>query len=52
MGARPDIRVPRSMGEVNLNYSKNRELAGKFIDFLVSEEGRDIYEEYGGTHNL
>ncbi|MFH1626048.1 MAG: extracellular solute-binding protein, partial [Pseudomonadota bacterium] len=47
-----EFQVFRSTGVAILNYSKNRELAGKFIDFLVSEEGRDIYEEYGWTHYL
>jgi len=47
-----DLQVFRSTGVAVLNYSKNRELAGKFIDFLVSEEGRKVYEEYGWTHNL
>ena len=45
-----ELQVFRSTGVGVLDYSKSRELAGKFIDFLVSEEGRDIYEEYGWTH--
>jgi molybdate transport system substrate-binding protein len=47
-----EVQVFRSTGVAVLDYSKSRELAGKFIDFLVSEEGRKIYEEYGWTHNL
>ena len=46
------FQVFRSTGVAALNYSKNRERAGSFIDFLVSDEGRDIYEEYGWTHKL
>jgi molybdate transport system substrate-binding protein len=47
-----EVQVFRSTGVAALDYSKSRELAGKFIDFLVSEEGRKVYEEYGWTHNL
>jgi ABC-type molybdate transport system substrate-binding protein len=31
-------------------FSKNKELAEKFIAFLVSEKGKKIYEEYGWHH--
>jgi len=33
-----------------VTFSKNKELAKKFIAFLVSEEGKKIYEEYGWHH--
>ncbi len=45
-----DLQVFRSTGVAILNYSEERELAARFIDFLVSEEGKRIYEEYGWTH--
>lgn len=45
-----NLRVLRSTGAGILSYSRKRRLAGRFIDFLVSEEGKRIYEEYGWTH--
>ena len=45
-----ELQVFRSTGVGILNYSNQRQLASKFIDFLVSEEGRDIYKDYGWTH--
>jgi ABC-type molybdate transport system substrate-binding protein len=33
-----------------ISCSKNEELAKKFIDFLVSEKGKKIYEDYGWHH--
>ncbi len=47
-----ELQVLRSTGVAILNYSKRRRIASKFIDFLLSEEGREVYEEYGWTHNL
>ena len=45
-----ELQVFRSTGVAILNYSRKRQLAGKFIDFLVSKEGKDIYKEFGWTH--
>lgn len=45
-----NLKVLRSTGVGVLNYSKKKQLAGRFIDFLVSEEGKRIYKEYGWTH--
>jgi molybdate transport system substrate-binding protein len=45
-----DLEVHRSTAIGVITFSKNKELAKKFIDFLVSEKGRKIYEEYGWHH--
>ncbi len=45
-----DLQVHRSTAIGLITCSKNKELAKKFIDFLVSEEGKKIYEEYGWHH--
>jgi len=42
-----DLRVNRSTGIGVITFSKNKELAKKFVDFLVSDSGKRIYEEYG-----
>ena len=33
-----------------ITFSENRELAGKFIDFLVSDAGKKVYRELGWHH--
>jgi accessory colonization factor AcfC len=45
-----DLQVHRSTAIGIISYSTNKELAKKFIDFLVSEKGKKIYEEYGWHH--
>ena len=45
-----DLQVHRSTAIGVITFSKNKELAKKFIDFLVSEKGKKIYEEYGWHH--
>jgi molybdate transport system substrate-binding protein len=45
-----DLQVHRSTAIGVIAFTKNKELAKKFIDFLVSEEGKKIYEEYGWHH--
>jgi molybdate transport system substrate-binding protein len=45
-----DLQVHRSTAMGVIAFSKNKELAKKFIDFLVSEKGKKIYEEYGWHH--
>jgi accessory colonization factor AcfC len=45
-----DLQVHRSTAIGVITFSKNKELAKKFIDFLVSEKGKKIYEEYGWRH--
>ena len=42
-----DLQVHRSTAIGVITFSKNKELAKKFIDFLTSEKGKKIYEEYG-----
>jgi len=45
-----DLQVHRSTAIGVIAFSKNKELAKKFIGFLVSEKGKKIYEEYGWHH--
>jgi len=45
-----DLQVHRSTAIGVITFSKNKELAKKFIDFLLSEKGKKIYEEYGWHH--
>ena len=45
-----DLQVRRSTAIGVITFSKNKELAKRFIDFLTSEEGKRIYEEYGWRH--
>jgi molybdate transport system substrate-binding protein len=45
-----DLQVHRNTAIGVITFSKNKELAKKFIGFLVSEEGKKIYEEYGWHH--
>jgi molybdate transport system substrate-binding protein len=45
-----DLQVHRTTAIGVITYSTNKELAKKFIDFLVSEKGKKIYEEYGWHH--
>jgi accessory colonization factor AcfC len=42
-----DLQVYRSTAIGVITFSKSKELAKKFVDFLVSEAGKRIYEEYG-----
>jgi molybdate transport system substrate-binding protein len=44
------LQVRRSTAIGVITFSKNRELAEKFIDFLVSGKGKRIYENYGWHH--
>jgi accessory colonization factor AcfC len=45
-----DLQVHRSTAIGVITYSTNKELAKEFIDFLMSERGKRIYEEYGWYH--
>jgi accessory colonization factor AcfC len=45
-----DLQVHRTTAIGVITFSKNKELAKKFIEFLVSEKGRKIYEEFGWHH--
>lgn len=46
-----DLQVHRSTAIGVITFSKNKDLAKKFIDFLVSDSGKKIYEEYGWHHS-
>jgi len=45
-----DLQVHRSTAIGIITFSRNKDLAKKFIDFLVSDTGKKIYEEYGWHH--
>jgi len=45
-----DLQVHRGTAIGVVTFSKNKELAKKFINFLTSERGKKIYEEYGWHH--
>lgn len=45
-----DLQVQRSTAIGVIAFSKNKDLAKEFIDFLVSDNGEKIYEEYGWHH--
>ena len=47
-----ELQVYRSTGVAIVKFSRNKELAKKFIDFLVSETGKKIYIEYGWNHPI
>jgi molybdate transport system substrate-binding protein len=47
IGLPKDLQVHRSTAIGVVAFSKNKEIAEKFIGFLVSEKGKQIYEEYG-----
>jgi len=47
-----ELQVYRSTGVAVAKFSKNKELAKKFVDFLVSESGKKIYREYGWYHAI
>ena len=42
-----DLQVHRSTAIGVIAFSKNKELAKKFIGFLVSEKGKRVYDEFG-----
>ena len=47
-----ELQVYRSTSVAVVKFSKNKELAEKFIDFLVSESGKKIYRDYGWYHAI
>lgn len=42
-----DLEVYRSTGVSVITFSNKKELAKKFVEFLVSDEGIRIYKEFG-----
>lgn len=47
-----DLQVYRSTGVAIVEYSEDKDLAGKFINFLTSKEGKKIYSDYGWIHSI
>ncbi len=47
-----ELQVYRSTGVAVVKFSKNQELAKRFIDFLMSKDGKKIYREYGWYHSI
>jgi molybdate transport system substrate-binding protein len=45
-----DLQIHRSTAIGVITFSKNKELAKKFVDFLVSKKGKKIYEKNGWHH--
>jgi molybdate transport system substrate-binding protein len=45
-----DLQVHRSTAIGVVTFSKNKDLAKKLIDFLVSDSGKKIYQKYGWHH--
>jgi len=45
-----ELQVYRSTAVGITKFSKRTELANKFIEFLISESGKKIYEEFGWHH--
>ena len=46
----PYLQVYRSTVVAIVSYTKNPELAKKFIDFLVTDEVKKIYSDYKWIH--
>jgi len=46
-----DLQVFRSTVAQVITYTRDAELSKRFIDFLVSPEGRRIYSENGWLHD-
>jgi len=44
------LQVFRSTAIGRVSYTKERAMAQEFVDFLVSDEGREIYADYGWIH--
>ena len=47
-----DLQVFRSTGIAVIGFSKNKETAKEFIDFVISKNGKKTYQEYGWHHTL
>ncbi len=45
-----DLQVYRSTGISVVEFTKNKETATEFINFVVSEDGKKIYREFGWYH--
>jgi len=47
-----DLQVYRSTAAQVITYTQDQKLSGKLIDFLVSPEGRAIYNKHGWLHSV
>lgn len=47
-----DLQVFRSTGIAVIQFSKEKEAAKQFIDYITSEKGKKIYRSYGWTHEV
>lgn len=47
-----ELQVFRSTGIAVIQFSKNKETAKQFIDYVTSEAGKKIYRSYGWIHGV
>jgi len=47
-----ELQVFRSTGIAVIQFSKNKDTARKFIDYVTLEEGKKIYRSYGWIHGV
>ncbi len=47
-----ELQIYRSTGVAVVKFAKDKELAKKFVGFLLSESGKRIYREYGWSHTI
>jgi len=47
-----ELQVLRSTGIAVIRFSKNKETAINFVDYVTSEEGKKIYKSYGWIHTI
>jgi molybdate transport system substrate-binding protein len=47
----PELQIHRSTVAGMISYTSNTELSRKLIDFLTSNEARNIYSDYGWFHS-
>lgn len=45
------VAKPQALLLIQLSFSKNPALAGKFIDFVASPEGQAVFRKYGFLDN-
>lgn len=47
----PGVAKPQALLLIQLNFSKNAALAGKFVDFVASDEGQAVFRKHGFLDN-
>ena len=52
VGLPRELQVFRSTGIAVIQFSKEKEAAKQFIDYVTSEKGKKIYMSYGWTHEV